>query len=125
MLLLSLLFACNETPETPAEECVDVERTPSTDDATLDVVEGNQDFAFDVYEQLREGDSNVFLSPYSISTALGMLHLGAEGETETEISSVLNVFEPQLDWHSALAAAEERLVVAASEVAELKLLLGK
>jgi len=36
------------------------------------VVEGNNAFAFGLYEKLKEVEGNIFFSPYSISTALAM-----------------------------------------------------
>ena len=98
MLLLSLIFAC-ETPKEEPQECVEIERTDITDDVTIEVVESNQDFGFDIFGQLQRDEDNIFLSAYSISSALGMVQLGAENQTETEMSDVLGVFEPEEDWH--------------------------
>lgn len=100
MLLFSLLFACENPKEDPQpQECVEIERTDITDEVTIEVVESNQDFGFDIFGQLQGDEDNIFLSPYSISSALGMVHLGAESQTETEMSDVLGVFEPEEDWH--------------------------
>ena len=54
------------------------------------VVEGNNEFALELYAKLRSGEGNLFLSPYSISTALAMAYAGARGETETEMAKVLH-----------------------------------
>ena len=100
MLLFSLFFACNDNPNQP-EDCIEIEREEISDDVTLSVVDGNRQFAFDLYDQLNDGsDSNIFFSPYSISTAIGMLQLGAQGETESEISEVFHVLENEEDWHT-------------------------
>ena len=53
------------------------------------VVKGNNAFAFDLYGRLREKEGNLFLSPYSFSTALGMTYAGARGNTKTEMAKVL------------------------------------
>ncbi|XP_078516228.1 alpha-1-antitrypsin-like [Lissotriton helveticus] len=47
----------------------------------------NSEFAFDLYKQISESSSsdNVFFSPVSISTALGMLSLGAKSLTFDQI----------------------------------------
>jgi serpin B len=58
----------------------------STDSA---LVEGNDQFAFDLYSRLRGQEGNVFFSPYSISTALGMTYAGARGPTAMEMATVL------------------------------------
>lgn len=44
------------------------------------VVEGNNQFALDLYHQLGQKPGNKFFSPYSISTALGMTYAGAKGQ---------------------------------------------
>ena len=59
----------------------------------LDVlVEGNTKFACDLYGQLAESDKgkNLFFSPLSISTALGMTYAGARAQTAAEMVKVLH-----------------------------------
>ena len=53
------------------------------------VAAGNTKFALKLYDQLNDGKGNLFLSPYSISTALAMTYAGARGETETEMAKAL------------------------------------
>jgi len=52
---------------------------PAADWARL--VAGNTAFGMDLYGQLKEEQGNLFLSPFSISTALGMCAAGARGKT--------------------------------------------
>lgn len=54
------------------------------------VVEGNNQFALDLYHQLGQKPGNKFFSPYSISTALGMTYAGAKGQTAQEMASTLH-----------------------------------
>ncbi|MBN2543393.1 serpin family protein [bacterium] len=54
------------------------------------VVEGNTQFALELYSQLRETDGNLFFSPYSISTALSMTYAGAKGNTALEMEKTLH-----------------------------------
>ncbi len=110
MFLFSLLLACDPPPTEPnqPENCEVAERETITDETVLAVVEGNQAFAFDIYEKLSD-DANVFLSPYSISTVLGMLQLGAETNTEAEMAGVLGVFDPKLDWHAGQGSLSQEL----------------
>ena len=53
------------------------------------VTAGNTKFALKLYDQLNDEKGNLFLSPYSISTALAMTYAGARGETETEMAKAL------------------------------------
>jgi serpin B len=63
------------------------------------VVEGGNQFAFDLYGRLRAGHGNLFFSPASISTALAMTLAGASGETAAEMVKTLHLQMPreQLD----------------------------
>lgn len=54
------------------------------------VVEANNQFAVDLYRQLRGTDDNLFFSPYSINKTLAMVQAGARGETEREMAAVLH-----------------------------------
>ncbi|MHC4743091.1 MAG: serpin family protein, partial [Planctomycetota bacterium] len=53
------------------------------------LAEGNNNFAFDLYAKLRTTEGNLFLSPYSISTALAMTCAGAVGHTSDQMEKVL------------------------------------
>jgi serpin B len=75
-------------------------------------VEGNTAFAVDLYQKLKERPGNLFFSPYSISTSLGLLYAGARGQTEREIANVLHINLPQTNFHAAsgnLAARMEKV----------------
>ncbi|XP_066043022.1 serpin B6-like [Chamaea fasciata] len=62
----------------------------------------NSTFAVDLLRKLCEKNSgqNVFFSPFSISSALSMVLLGARGSTEAQISKVLSLKSGQ-DAHNA------------------------
>jgi serpin B len=49
----------------------------------------NNRFAFRLYKQLKDQSENVFLSPYSISSALAMTYTGARDRTRDEMAEVL------------------------------------
>ena len=53
-------------------------------------VQGNNAFALDLYARLKDKPGNLFLSPYSISTALAMTYAGARGNTEAQMAKVLH-----------------------------------
>ena len=52
--------------------------------------EGVNQLASDIYGEM-ETEENVFFSPYSISVALSMLNLEAEGETKAQIEDMLGI----------------------------------
>ena len=58
------------------------------------LVQGNSEFALDLYAQLSQGDGNRFLSPFSISTALAMTYAGAQEETAVQIARALHFTLP-------------------------------
>jgi serpin B len=68
------------------------------------LVKGNNAFAFDLYDQLRAKDGNVFFSPYSISTALAMTYAGARGDTAAEMAKALYFTLGPDELHRAEAA---------------------
>lgn len=74
------------------------------------LVEGNASFAFDLYRQLKERDSNLFFSPYSISVALAMTCTGAAGTTGEQISAVMHFELSQDKLHPAFNWLEQEIV---------------
>ena len=76
---------------------------PNVSDAQLSsLVSGNSAFAFTLYQQLKKNSiGNLFYSPYSISTALGMTYAGAAGDTQKQMGSALHFTLPQAQLHPA------------------------
>lgn len=66
------------------------------------VAESSNQFAFDLYQQARQQDGNLFFSPASVSTALSMTYAGAGGHTEREMASVLH-FNRDQDTHEGFS----------------------
>jgi len=54
--------------------------------------QANNEFAFDIYARLNraEADKNIFISPYSISTAMAMTYEGVSGTTADEMMKVMH-----------------------------------
>jgi len=80
------------------------EMTPlatATADRTA-VVEGNNAFAIDLYNQLRTQSGNLFFSPDSISTAMAMTYAGARGGTAAEMAKTLHFTLPPQRLHPAM-----------------------
>ncbi len=73
------------------------------------VATGMNTFAFDLYGTLRAKDGNLFLSPYSLSTALAMTWAGARGETEKEMAAALRFPLGQESLHPAYGALIDEL----------------
>lgn len=65
------------------------EPKPTSELAAL--VAGDSAFALDLYGQLRKESGNLFLSPFSISTALAMTSAGAKGATLDEMNKALHL----------------------------------
>lgn len=123
--LAAALAACGEStatntgnPDTggSAPEGIDLVRSSlEREEAELGETQGmafgesSRDFALDLYGQIRGEDGNLFISPYSISTALAMLYAGAKGETKSEMMSALHFDLPEPDLHAAFNATERAL----------------
>lgn len=73
------------------------------------LVNGNTEFALDLYQQLAKEDGNLFFSPYSISAAFAMTYAGARGETERQMAEVLHFDLPQDKLHAAFNLLEAEL----------------
>jgi serpin B len=81
------------------------ETAPEVGATDLDtLVNGNSAFAFDLYQQLKDEEGNLFYSPYSISLALAMTYAGARGETEEQIADALDFLLSQDQLHPAFNA---------------------
>jgi len=70
--------------------------------------ESSNRFAFDLYQQARQKEGNLFLSPASISTALAMTYAGANGRTQQEMADVLH-FKPDQKVHAGFSTLLLRL----------------
>ncbi len=55
------------------------------------LVQAENAFALSLYGALSQQPGNLFFSPYSVATALGMLYLGARGGTGAQIAQVLHL----------------------------------
>jgi len=67
--------------------------------------EDNNDFACAMYGELRQRPGNLFFSPFSIRTALGMTQVGAKGETAAQMREALRT-----------SSSDEALDVASAEI---------
>ncbi len=69
----------------------------SSQEGILEVVNANNQFAFELYSELNKVEgNNMFYSPYSISTAIAMTYEGARGKTADEMKSVFHYPEKEI-----------------------------
>ncbi|NLC67882.1 MAG: serpin family protein [Clostridiaceae bacterium] len=63
------------------------------------IIEGNEQFAINIFKKLNieDGDSNIFISPLSISTALTMTYNGAGSTTREAMAEALNYKDIELE----------------------------
>jgi len=80
-----------------AANCMAVEpNQPASPRGEQAIVEGNNKFALELYGKLKDRQGNLFLSPYSISTALAMTYAGARGTTQEQMAKALQFPTPTL-----------------------------
>lgn len=90
-------------------------------DALSAVVAADSGFAFDLYRELIGTErGNLFVSPFSVSTALSMTWAGARGETASQLADVLGIAIAPGDWH----AGRNALDLALADVSEAPQLAG-
>ena len=84
---IAVLFLYLYEPKHPPK----ADDTGWTQKGVQEVVNANNQFAFDLYSELTKSETgNIFFSPYSISAALAMTYEGAKGQTADEIKSVFH-----------------------------------
>ncbi len=102
------------SPGCAARDMTPVPISPELAETVL--IQGNNRFAIDLYKEVCEmsdGD-NVFFSPFSISSALGMTYTGAEEQTAAEMAEVLHFSLPVNLINSAFRSITESLTSATS-----------
>ena len=111
-LLSLLLSACGASTTTANVAQSSLKRITSPKVTSSDaqaLVDGNNDFALDVYQTLSAQDGNLILSPFSMSLALAMTYAGARGETESQMVDTLHFDLPQEQLHPAFNALDQDL----------------
>jgi serpin B len=101
LLVLVIISAGCLANEKPADNCNKRQKA---------VVQGCNEFAFDLYAKLRVKDGNLFFSPYSISTAMAMVYAGARGKTEAQICQVLHLSDDVCGSCPLKAQCEKKLI---------------
>jgi len=90
--------------------------------STEKLVRANNSFTVKFYRHLagEAGDDNLFVSPFSVSSAISMTYAGARGETASQIESVLGFQMPPRKVHRAFSTLNDK-VLAADENAPYQL----
>lgn len=113
MITLMALWLIVKTPigrnwlswTNPQEHSANLDLKEPSDiaEATQNLALAGNKFGFDLYAKLRQESSNenIFFSPYSLSTAFGMLYEGASGETATELAKVFGNAQDDALRHQA------------------------
>jgi serpin B len=73
-----------------------------------DAAKSTNEFGLQLYRSLGKPDSNLCISPYSISCALAMALAGADGDTRTEMARVLHL-DPSADSSESFGALHKAL----------------
>jgi len=79
------------------------------DKATKAIAGDNNAFAIDLYGELSKAEGNLFFSPFSISTALGMTYAGAKGQTADQMAKTLHFDLPSDRLHAAMGGLVRQL----------------
>jgi serine protease inhibitor len=82
---LAFLGAQSEESDSPLPSI-----SPSEKQFFQTVVEGNNHFAFDVYQNLKDNAGNFCFSSYSLASGLALAATGAKGETAAQFQRVLH-----------------------------------
>ena len=85
-LILYTISGCKRDPDLPNDVLLDGPIDPN-------IVEANTEFGFNLFNEIlkTEQNSNVFISPFSISVAVAMALNGAAGDTEQGMINTLQV----------------------------------
>lgn len=79
-------------------------------------------FSVKMFSELtKEENGNIFFSPYSITTALGMTDAGAKGETDLQIRKALQVNLEGEDFHAGINGLDQSLKSHAQATENLEL----
>lgn len=101
---------CSGADEVSQSDRVDEQRAAEEMPADVrSVVASSNTFALELFDVIREEEGNIFLSPYSIATALAMTYAGAAGSTATEMAEVLRIQLSAEDAHPAFGDLVESL----------------
>ncbi|MCX6716702.1 MAG: serpin family protein [Candidatus Taylorbacteria bacterium] len=111
----------NKATTTPVVEQKPVQKVPPIISGTLDAkgattdginktIAGNSLFAFNLYGKISEKEKgNIFISPWSISSAVSILYEGAKGKTAEEIKNTFHFDSDAVAMRSSFASLMNKI----------------
>jgi len=107
VILLTLTACCSAEENLSVPEELSISQTQVIQEQVL----GNNEFAMDLYQELCGSlqSDNIFFSPYSISSALGMAYAGARGQTAADMAEALHFRFPVEVLNRAFYSLTEEL----------------
>ena len=102
IILVSLMASCGAK-----------KRTSSQSDPydTMSIEMRNNNFAWDIFRVISpEQNTNLIVSPFSISTALAMTYAGADGQTEEQMSRTLYFSPNDEAFHAAFSERTRKIL---------------
>ncbi len=119
ILLVQLVTGCEPVPVGAQPEPPPTPAAPAPAEDLAQLAAGQNRFATDLYQRLRDTPGNLFFSPYSLATALTMTYAGARGNTQAQMAQVLHITLPDSRQHAAAATLNWALYPAAKSSARL------
>ena len=86
LILSMLLLGCAPQIEIPSAD-----DSGATLEGVNELVKASNQFGLDIYSRLSQKPGNVFISPWSLSSALSMTYEGARGDTADEMKNVMHL----------------------------------
>ena len=119
ILLVQLVTGCEPVPVGAQPEPPPTPAAPAPAEDLAQLAAGQNRFATDLYQRLRDTPGNLFFSPYSLATALTMTYAGARGNTQAQMAQVLHITLPDARQHAAAATLNWALYPAPGSSARL------
>lgn len=97
LIIFALLTSIAADAQTASSEVKPVEKTASFDAAIFaknnlqSLVMSSNALGFNIYQSIKQAEDNLVFSPYSLFIALGMVYVGSEGSTQSQMARVLSI----------------------------------
>lgn len=108
-LMMVITMSCAKDVKKEKSPDIDASTESSKKANSLTLEEGNKKFAFELYSKLKDKDGNIFLSPYSVSSALAMTYGGAKNKTEKQMEKALCFPSEQKKVHDGFNKTDKLL----------------